>query len=158
MDMKLSLLEDVSYLSSLATDAVVTIDDLTEKLQASQELENRVGVPRAELAAAETTLRKVLSRVYEVKSSVRAEILAREGGSCESSGAGLAAEALGAGEVAAVPGSSNEAAPAQAGQTLDGLWEAAYSAHPGPWEFESTLLPDAAPSAAERHVRFLGGN
>ena len=57
----LSLLEDVSFLSSLATDAAVTIDDLTEKLQGSgEELENRVGVPREELAAAEATLRKLL--------------------------------------------------------------------------------------------------
>ena len=57
----LSFLEDVSFLSSLATDAVVTIDDLTEKLQGSgEELENRVGVPREELAAAEATLRKLL--------------------------------------------------------------------------------------------------
>lgn len=119
----LTLLEDVSYLSSLATDAVVTLDDLTEKLEANEDLESRVGVPRAELAAAESTLRKVLNRIHEVKSAVRTEILAGgQGGS--------------ASEAAEAPGETEL-------QTLDGLWDDAHAAHQGPWEYESCLLPNA---------------
>lgn len=132
MDRKLCLLEDVSYLSSLATAAVVSLDDLTEKLEASEELENRVAVPRAELAAAEATVRKVLDRVFNVKSSVRAEILATRQSRNPNP------ETPGEAQAPLVPGAS-EAEAAESSEVA-----AAEAARPGPFDFESCVLPNAA--------------
>ena len=162
MEQKLFLLEEAATLSSLSTEVVIFFDDITDKIEDSVELQQRLRLTPAELKAGEKIIRKIQERTSELRADLHNELVAESGGRLAAAsstttevGAGLAQVPAKAAEepvpaVAKTPAASQlplqpVAEPAQEQQwTLDQLWESAYASNPGPFEFESCLLPGPA--------------
>ena len=138
MDQKLALLESVTFLSALATEATVVFDDVTDKIEDMPELQNRLRISDEELKLCEKTLRKIMDRNFDLRGALREEVLSA-----------LSNENL--------PGpytGVNQAATSQ-DASQDDMLEAAQLSNTGPGpkkQFESCLLPagsvDQLPEAA----------
>ena len=110
---ELNNFQEVVTLSSLAMDATVKWDDVTEKLEDNPGLVTVLEISQEELGQATRVLRKVMNKAHDRMNDLKRGL-----------------------EQALRP----TPAPVDAGR-LDMMWEAAQAAHPGPRVQESVLLP-----------------
>lgn len=117
----LAKFHNLTYLSALAMEAVVLWDDVTDRLEADQDLLTSLRMSQQDVDQVSTLLRRLMDRAHDQTNDLQREL-----------------------EAAMQP------APALPQFDLDRAWEEADAAHAGPRELESVLLPnitsDSAPS------------
>ena len=71
---KLALFEAATVLSTISLEATVVFDDLTDKLDETPGLRQRLGLTEEELQECETVLRKILNRSANLRNDLRREL------------------------------------------------------------------------------------
>ena len=113
--------EEATTLSSLAVDAIVRWDDVTDKLDDNPGLLALLEISQAEVDQVSNLLRKLSDKVHDRKSDLL-RVLDR----------------------------ALRPTPAERpGDGMRAMWEAAEAAHPGPAVLESVLLPGPAQSSED---------